>query len=96
MNTKKIIEGLERCGFRLIENYEDRHLLFRRDIEKIPFIFVVVMPHEGNGNRIMLRADPEENHDRWSNCDFQRFYKNEYDLIENWNRILIFNYDECN
>lgn len=55
MNTKKIIEGLERCGFRLIENYEDSHLLFRRDIEKIPFIFVVVMPHEGNGNRIMLR-----------------------------------------
>lgn len=58
--------------------------------------FVVVVPHEGNGNRIMLRADPEENHDRWSNCDFQRFYKNEYDLIENWNRILIFDYDECN
>ena len=28
--------------------------------------------------------------------DFQRFYKNEYDLIENWNRILIFDYDECN
>lgn len=96
MDTKKITEGLERCGFRLIENYEDSHLLFLRDIEKIPFIFVVVVPHEGNGNRIMLRADPEENHDRWSNCDFQRFYKNEYDLIENWNRILIFDYDECN
>lgn len=44
----------------------------------------------------MFRADPEENHDRWSNCDFQQFYKDEDDLIENWNRILIFDYDECN
>lgn len=34
MDTKKITEGLERCGFRLIENYEDTYLLFRREIEK--------------------------------------------------------------
>lgn len=95
MDTKKTTEGLERCGFRLIENYEDTYLLFRREIEKIPFIFVVAATHEGNRSRIMFRADPEENHDRWSNCDFQRFYKNEDDLIKNWNRILIFDYDEC-
>lgn len=42
-----MIEDLERCGFRLIES---------REIEKIPFIFMVIMPHEENENRIMLRA----------------------------------------
>lgn len=68
----------------------------QKNLEGIEFIYMLVAPHSGNKNRYMFRADPLENHDRWSNCDYQRFYKDKDDFKNNWNKYLIFDEESCN
>lgn len=69
---------------------DEMHYHFKKEIEGLTFIFLLVAPHEGNNNRYMLRADELEDHDRWSNCNFQRFYTDIEDFKKNWNKWLVF------
>lgn len=83
-------------GFELIREDDAEHFLFSKTVEGNEFIYLLVAPHDGNKNRFMFRADPIEEHDRWSNCQFQRFYKDKEDFKQNWYKYLVFDYDECN
>lgn len=83
-------------GFTLVRIDDEYHYIFSKAVEGIEFIYLLVAPHDGNGNRYMFRANPIDTFDKWSNCDFQRFYKDKEDFKNNWNKYLIFDYDECN
>lgn len=83
-------------GFKLKCIEDEEHILFTKNLEGLDFIYLLVAPHEGNKYRYMFRADPIEIHDRWNNCQFQRFYKDKEDFKNNWYKYLVFDYDECN
>lgn len=95
----RLIAFLESKGFKHNDYYSDpdrENDVFFKDVDGIEFIYLLVYPHEGTKNRIMFRADAVENYDRWSNCDFQRFYVDEEDFKNNWNKYLIFDDKWCN
>ena len=95
---KRIHDCMLRNGFEFLRKDDEEHYLYTKIVEGMEFIYLLVTPHSGTNNRFMLRADAIEKHDRWSNCEFQRFYKDADDFEENWGKYLLFDeYDEmCN
>lgn len=65
--------------------------IIRNDITKDPthiyahkdrLSIVVIAPHSGNNFMFLLRANPTETLDRWSECDFEKRFLTEIDLTE--------------
>ena len=85
-------------NFEFVCREDKEHYHYRKVVEGIPLIYLLVAPHSGTKNRFMLRADIEDEHDKWSNCRFQRFYKDIDDFKKNWGKYLIFDEDDemCN
>lgn len=92
----RLPEFLKSKGFKHRGKYADTGDVFKKDVDGIEFIYLLIYPHEGTNNRIMLRADAVENHDRWANSDFKRYYKDENDFMQNWNKYIFFDYENCN
>ena len=95
---EQINEFMLSNGFELICREDEEHYTYNKVVEGLTFIYLLVAPHSGTKNRFLLRADVEDLHDKWSNCEFQRFFKDVEDFKQNWGKYLIFDeYDEmCN
>lgn len=78
-------------GYELKCIEDNQHYLFTKTIEELDFIFLLIAPHEGNNYHYIFRCDTVINHDRWSNCDFERSYLDVEDFKQNWNLWLLFN-----
>lgn len=95
---EQINEFMNNNGFELICRVDEEHYIYNKVVEGLTFIYLLIAPHSGTKNRFLLRADVEELHDRWSNCKFQRFFKDTEDFKHNWGKYLIFDEDDemCN
>lgn len=93
---EELRQFLETKGYIFTGKEDEEHYHFEKNIEGIDFIFLLVAPHNGNNNRYMFRGDTVENHDRWSNCDYQRFYTSIEDFKENYGQWLIFDEELSN
>lgn len=87
---EQINEFMLSVGFELKCREDESHYIYNKTVEGIKFVYLLVAPHSGTKNRFMLRADALELHDRWANCDFQRFYRDIEDFKHNWGKYLIF------
>ena len=47
--------------------------------DKYNIVACLTYPHEGNGNKFMLRAEMAEDFDRWSNASYEVFFEKEYE-----------------
>ena len=81
------VRCMEQHGYQLIQWDTPMHVRLRKEIDGNELHVLLVAPHEGNKNRYMLRADFLENHDRWSNADYEAFFTDEESFAENWNHF---------
>ena len=100
MDIDKIINSLNKFNFVLINDFkgtkfENLCLDFTRIIDGIGFIYHVSFLENEQDDKILFCGDTSYDHDDWENCQYKQFFKNEDDLIENWNRIwFLYPYDE--
>ena len=89
-------ETLGKKGFTYLGEDGEDCFAFEKTIDSNECTFRLRLPFEETKHRIMFRGDTIETHDSWSNCQWQRFYKDEQDFMENWDKLFIFEYDACN
>ncbi len=84
------INCLTKNGYELIDRSDECHAVFRKNIDGNKFLLLLIGPHESNNYQYILRGDFADTHDRWSNADYQRSFKNKDDFLKNWNRFWLF------
>lgn len=87
---KECIDCLVQNGYEPIDYVDDIHVLLRKHIDGNEFILLLIGPHDGNDYGYVLRGDFMATHDRWSNADYERFFRSKEDFLNNWNQFWIF------
>ncbi len=90
---KECVQCLLDNGYKLIEYDDTIHVRFRKFIDGNDFVLLLIGPHKGNNFGYILRGDFVETHDKWSNADYQRFFRDKDDFLKNWNRFWLFDVD---
>lgn len=71
MDKSIVLLKIEEAGYVLGSSVEDTNFYFTKG----DVVLSYTVPHEGNGNRHMIRADYSPHFDRWSNAEIESFVK---------------------
>lgn len=76
MNAKmeKLKNHLIENGFEYEETYDNSTMYFSKIYGEYEWYIALTNPHSGNDYKWLLRAEREDEFDRWSVATFQEFY----------------------
>lgn len=77
--TQHLIEN----GFEYADNCGST-IYFNKIYDKHQWYIALTEPHSGNHYKWMLRAEREDEFDRWSNASFEEFYDDVSDFISKY------------
>lgn len=70
-DTFKIVNEIIRKGYDLVSNVDEDNYYFYKNKMNISY----VTPHSGTKGNHMIRAETDENFDRWSNASYEKLFK---------------------
>lgn len=77
----KLVNYLINSGYTYEGNVGMSTVYFSKCVNNDDRVYAVTVPHEGNDNRWMLRAETDAEFDRWSNASYEQFYDTVDDFI---------------
>lgn len=73
-NMKYLIEYLKSNGFKYEDDVDMSVAYFSKEYDDEEWIFSLTIPHEGNNNTWLWRAEKRDSFDKWINVYFEEKY----------------------
>lgn len=83
MHKYDVLFAIEDAGFVKAYDVTDESFYFK----KSDILLAYTIPHEGNGDRHLIRAEHVDEFDKWGNASVETFVNNVPDLIDLLNTI---------
>ncbi len=90
---EKCIQCLVQNGYGVLARENSLCVRLAKVIDTNLLVIELFGPDESDP-RFLLRGDFVENHDRWSNCEFKKWFKDEEDFVKNWHKFWWFEEEE--